>query len=57
MTYYVLKQLVPNAEIWVTKLSADDPIYAYPTEEEAQAKCEELQIQDPTRRFKVSAAD
>ena len=53
--YFVVKQAFPNAEIWVTKLTADDPIYVYSTEAEAQAKCDELSIEDPTRRFKVSA--
>lgn len=53
--YFVVKQAFINAEIWVTKLTADDPIYVYPTEAEAQAKCDELAAEDPTRRFKVSA--
>ncbi len=53
--YFVVKQAFINAEIWVAKLTAEDPIYVYPTEVEAQAKCDELAIEDPTRRFKVSA--
>jgi hypothetical protein len=53
--YFVVKQAFINAEIWVTKLTAEDPIYVYSTEAEAQAKCDELAIEDPTRRFKVSA--
>lgn len=53
--YFVVKQAFINAEIWVTKLTADDTIYVYPTEAEAQAKCDELAAEDPSRRFKVSA--
>ena len=40
--YFVVKQAFINAEIWVTKLTAEDPIYVYSTEAEAQAKCDEL---------------
>ncbi len=53
--YFVVKQAFINAEIWVTKLTAEDPIYVYSTEAEAQAKCDELAAEDPNRRFKVSA--
>jgi len=53
--YYVLKQAFVNAEIWVSQFGPDDPIYEYPTEAEAQAKCDELAAEDPNRRFKVSA--
>jgi len=53
--YYVLKQFAPNAEIWVARLNADDIAYIYDNEIEAQAKCDELAAEDPTRRFKVSA--
>ena len=53
--YFVVKQAFANAEIWVAKLTAEDPIYVYPTEAEAQAKCDELAAADPNRRFKVSA--
>ena len=56
-TYYVLKQAFINAEIWVSKLTAEDPIYEYPTEAEAQAKCDELAAENPGRRFKVSAVE
>ena len=55
--YYVLKQFVPGADIWVLQLNPDDPIYSYPTEAEAQAKCDELHAEDPTRQFKVSQAE
>lgn len=53
--YFVVKQAFPNAEIWVTKLTAEDTIYVYDNEPEAQAKCDELAAADPTRRYKVSA--
>lgn len=55
LEYYVLKQFAPNAEIWVARLNAEDPAYIYNNEIEAQAKCDELAIQDPSRRYKVSA--
>ena len=54
--YYVLKQFVPGADIWVLQLNAEDPIYSYSTEAEAQAKCDELYAQDPSRQYKVSQA-
>jgi len=53
--YFVLKQAFINAEIWVSQFGPDDPIYVYPTEAEAQAKCDELALEYPNRRFKVSA--
>lgn len=34
--YFILKQFVPGAEIWVAKLNADDPEYVYNTLEEAE---------------------
>ena len=40
---------VPN--IWVARLTPEDPIYTYPTQEEAQAKADELQAADPTGRL------
>lgn len=48
--YYVLKQAFANAEIWVSKLTTEDPIYEYPTEAEAQAKADELQAADTNGR-------
>jgi hypothetical protein len=52
--YYVLKQFIAGADIWVLKLNAEDPAYVYDTEAEAQAKCDELAIEDPSRGYKVS---
>jgi len=53
--YQVQMQFIPeNDQIWVARLSPDDPIYEYSTEAEAQAKAAELQAQDPTgRQYRV----
>ena len=55
MQYIILKQFVPNAEIWLARLNADDIAYIYDNEIEAQTKCDELTIEDPSRRYKVLA--
>lgn len=52
--YYVLKQFIPGADIWVLKLNNDDTAYIYDTEAEAQTKCDELAVEDPSRKYKVS---
>lgn len=54
MTYYILKQFIPNAEIWVAKLDADDPEYIYPTLEEAETALPEVQLLYPNNLCKVS---
>jgi hypothetical protein len=48
-------QFIPgNDQIWVARLNPEDPIYEYPTQEEAQAKADELQLVDPTgRQYRV----
>lgn len=53
--YQVQMQFIPgNDQIWVARLTPEDPIYEYPTEEEAQAKAAELQAADPTgRQYRV----
>jgi len=53
--YQVQMQFIPgNDQIWVARLTPEDPIYEYPTEAEAQAKAAELQTQDPTgRQYRV----
>ena len=56
MQYYILKQLVPGAEIWVASLGPDDPIYKYDTEEEASVAIVELQPSYPDHKLKISAA-
>lgn len=54
--YKVEMEFIPgNSQMWVLKLNPDDPIYAYDSEAEAQAKAEELQAADPTGRlYKVT---
>jgi hypothetical protein len=52
MKYIVLMQFIPgNDQIWVARLTPEDPIYVYPTQEAAQAKADELQAADPTGRL------
>ena len=47
-----------TSNIWVARLTPEDPIYVYPTQEEAQAKADELQAADPTGRlYKVEEYD
>ena len=44
-----------NSQIWVSKLSPDDPIYEYDTEEKAMDKAVELKENDNTeRKYRVS---
>ena len=57
--FIVLCEFVPGLQqIWVARLTPEDPIYVYPTQEEAQAKADELQAADPTGRlYKVEEYD
>ncbi len=57
--FIVLMEFVPGLQqIWVARLTPEDPIYIYPTQEEAQAKADELQAADPTGRlYKVEEYD
>ena len=57
--FIVLCEFLPNVpNIWVARLTPEDPIYIYPTQEEAQAKADELQAADPTGRlYKVEEYD
>jgi hypothetical protein len=51
MIYEVQMQYLPgNSQIWVAHLTPSDPIYQYDNEAEAQAKADELQLQDSTGR-------
>jgi hypothetical protein len=54
--YQVQMQYIPgNDQIWVARLTPEDPIYEYPIETEAQAKAAELQAADPTgRQYRVA---
>jgi hypothetical protein len=54
MKYYVLKQFLPNTQIWVWKLNEEDTGYVYDTPEEAEDMCLHLKSQDPSREYKVS---
>lgn len=51
MEYKIEMQFIPgNNQIWVLKLSPEDPIYAFNSESQAQAKAAELQSADPSGR-------
>jgi len=52
--YYILKQFVPDAEIWVASLGPGDPIYSYETLEEAETALPEVQLLYPNNLCKVS---
>jgi hypothetical protein len=56
MQYYILKQLMPGADIWVASLGEGDPIYTYDTEAEAETAIVELQPSYPDHKLKISAA-
>ena len=55
MIYQVQMQFIPGSDqIWVARLNPEDPIYEYPTQEEAQLKADELKLADPTdRQYRV----
>lgn len=48
-------QFIPGLDqIWVSKLSPEDPEYVYDTEQEAVDKAAELEVADPTgRKYKT----
>jgi hypothetical protein len=51
MLFEVQMQFLPgNDQIWVARLTPEDPIYQYDNEAETIAKAEELQAADPTGR-------
>jgi hypothetical protein len=56
MKYIVLMQFVPGLDqIWVARLTPEDPIYEFDTLEETEAKAAELQAADTTgRQYKAS---
>jgi hypothetical protein len=56
MQYYILKQFMPGADIWVASLGEGDPIYKYDTEAEAEVALVELEPSYPGRKLKISAA-
>jgi len=54
MKYYILKQYVPDAEIWVASLGPGDPIYSYDTLAEADEALPGVQELYPNNKCKVS---
>jgi hypothetical protein len=54
MQYYVLKQFLPNTQIWVWKLNEEDTGYVFDTPEKAEDMCIYLESQDPSREYKIS---
>lgn len=56
MIYQVQMQFIPGSDqIWVARLTAEDPIYEYDNYAEAQAKATELQEADTTgRQYRVA---
>ena len=59
MQYIVLMEFLPgNSQIWVARLTPEDPIYTFDTLEACEAKAAELQAADETGRlYKASEAD
>jgi len=59
MKYIVLCEFLPgNSQIWVERLTPEDPIYQYDNVEEAQAKANELQAADGTgRQYRVTGLE
>jgi hypothetical protein len=50
--YTIQKQFIPgNDSIWVQQLTPEDEIFTFETEEEAQAKADELTSTDTEGRF------
>jgi len=56
MQYYVLKQFIAGAQVWVWKLNEEDTGYVFDTEQEAEDMCITLKEQDPSRDYKVSTS-
>jgi hypothetical protein len=59
MKYIVLMEFLPGvSNIWVARLTPEDPDYIFDTEEEAIAKAQELQDADTTgRQYKAVVLD
>ena len=52
MQYIVVMEFIPGVDnIWVARLTPEDPIHEYATFEEAEAKAAELQAADETGRL------
>ncbi len=49
-------EFIPGlTQIWVARLTPEDPIYTFETLEEAEAKAAELQAADPSGRLYKAA--
>ena len=59
MIYEVQMQFIPGLDqIWVARLTPEDPIYEYDNAAEAQAKADELQAADETgRQYRVTGIE
>jgi hypothetical protein len=59
MQYIVLMEFIPGlTQIWVARLTPEDPIYIFDTLEECEAKALELQEADETGRlYKASEVE
>jgi hypothetical protein len=55
MKYRVMMQFIPKIDqIWVSRLTPEDPEYVYDVEQDAIDKANELEQADPTgRKYKV----
>jgi hypothetical protein len=56
MQYYVLKQFIPDSQIWVWKLNEEDTGYVFNNPEQAEDMCLYLKSQDPSREYRVSTS-
>ena len=56
MQYYVLKQFIPDSQIWVWKLNEEDTGYVFDNPEQAEDMCLYLKSQDPSREYRVSTS-
>ena len=59
MQYIVLEQFIPGLDqIWVARLTPEDPIYTFDTLEACEAKAAELEAADTTgRKYRASEVD
>jgi len=53
MQYYILKQFIPGAEVWVAKLNDTDTVYSYTTLEEAEAALPTVQPLYPDHALRI----
>ena len=59
MQYIVLMEFIPGlSQIWVARLTPEDPIYVFDNLEECEAKAAELEAADETgRKYRASEMD